>query len=158
MKILLPVDGSQLSLEAVRFAIRLAREGLQSSFVLANVQEPATLYEVMLAHDAEVLERVKGAAGEHLLQGAEALLTEAGMEYEREVLSGGDPAHALVDIIERFECDAVVMGARGLGALSGALVGSVSQALTRASPVPVMIVRPRAAPEAEADETEAPSA
>ena len=158
MKILLPVDGSQLSLEAVRFAIRLAREGLQSSFVLANVQEPATLYEVMLAHDAEVLERVKGAAGEHLLQGAEALLTEAGMEYEREVLSGGDPAHALVDIIERFECDAVVMGARGLGALSGAVVGSVSQALTRASPVPVMIVRPRAAPEAEADETEAPSA
>ena len=158
MKILLPVDGSQLSLEAVRFAIRLAREGLQSSFVLANVQEPATLYEVMLAHDAEVLERVKGAAGEHLLQGAEALLTEAGMEYEREVLSGGDPAHALVDIIERFECDAVVMGARGLGALSGAVVGSVSQALTRASPVPVMIVRPRAAPEAEADETDAPSA
>ena len=154
MKILLPVDGSQLSLEAVRFAIRLAREGLQSSFVLANVQEPATLYEVMLAHDAEVLERVKNAAGEHLLQGAEALLAEAGMEYEREVLPG-DPAHALVDIIERFECDAVVMGARGLGALSGALVGSVSQALMRASPVPVTIVRPHAAPEAEADETEA---
>jgi hypothetical protein len=49
------------------------------------------------------------------------------------------------------------MGARGLGALSGALVGSVSQALTRASPVPVTIVRPHPAPEAEADETEASS-
>ena len=56
MKILLPVDGSQLSLEAVRFAIRLVREGLQASFVLANVQEPATLYEVMVAHDADVLQ------------------------------------------------------------------------------------------------------
>jgi len=154
MKILLPVDGSELSLEAVRFAIRLVREGLGASFVLANVQEPATLYEVIRAHDAEVLEQVSNAAGEHLLQPAEALLAEAGMDYEREVVSG-DPAHALVDVIERFECDAVVMGASGLGALSGALVGSVSQALVHASPVPVMVVRPHEAPEVEADETEA---
>ncbi|TMH09724.1 MAG: universal stress protein [Betaproteobacteria bacterium] len=153
MKILLPVDGSQLSLEAVRFAIRLVREGLQASFVLANVQEPATLYEVMVAHDADVLQRVSGAAGEHLLSGAEALLNEAGFEHEREVASG-DPGHTLVDIVERFECELVVMGARGMGALSGALVGSVSQALVRASPVPVLVVKPHEAPEVEEEDIE----
>mgnify|MGYP001371858513 CR=1 FL=1 len=38
MKILLPVDGSELSLEAVRFAVRLLKNGLQGTVVLANVQ------------------------------------------------------------------------------------------------------------------------
>ncbi|MGI9132565.1 MAG: universal stress protein, partial [Rhodoferax sp.] len=39
MKILLPVDGSELSLEAVRFAVRLLLAGLAGEVVLANVQE-----------------------------------------------------------------------------------------------------------------------
>ena len=51
MKILLPVDGSDLSLEAVRYALRMAQDGLQINVVLANVQEPANLYEVLVAHD-----------------------------------------------------------------------------------------------------------
>ena len=51
MKILLPVDGSAVSLEAVRFAIRMAVAGLETSVVLANVQESATLYELVVAHD-----------------------------------------------------------------------------------------------------------
>ena len=39
MKILLPVDGSDASLDAVRHALQLIREGLRASLVLANVQE-----------------------------------------------------------------------------------------------------------------------
>lgn len=40
MKILLPFDGSATALDAVRFAISLAASGLETSVVLANVQEP----------------------------------------------------------------------------------------------------------------------
>lgn len=43
MKILLPFDGSAGALDAVRFALRLASDGLDTSVVLANVQEPASL-------------------------------------------------------------------------------------------------------------------
>ena len=142
MKILLPVDGSPMSLEAVRHAIRMMREGLRMSCVLANVQEPGTLYEVLVAHDVDVVDDVRAKAGVHLLQGGEALLTQAGIEYEIEVASG-DPAHALVDIIENYACDAVVMGACGAGPDSSATLGSVALALTRSSPVPVTVVRPR---------------
>ena len=142
MKILLPVDGSPLSLEAVRHAIGLAREGLRMSCVLANVQEPGTLYEVLVAHDAEVVDDVRARAGVHLLEGGEALLTKAGIEYEIEVASG-NPAHALVDIIENFACDAVIMGACGAGPDSSAPLGSTALALARTSPVPVTLVRPR---------------
>lgn len=148
MKILLPVDGSELSLEAVRYAIRLASEGLQMSFVIANVQEPTTLYEMMVAHDAEVLQQISAAAGANLLAGAEELLNQADLDHESEV-AAGDPAHTLIDIIERFGCDAVIMGARGMGALNAALVGSVSLEVLRASPVPVTIVKAREAQQAD---------
>lgn len=140
MKILLPADGSEPSLEAVRFAVRLVRDGLHATFVLAAVQEPTYLYEMVLAPDAEVLERVTGAAGAHALAPAQALLQEAGLTFEREIGSG-DPGQVLVELIERHHCDAVIMGARGMGALRQALLGSVSQALVHHSPVPVTIVR-----------------
>jgi nucleotide-binding universal stress UspA family protein len=141
MKVLLPVDGSEISLEAVRFAVRLARTGLRVKAVLANVQEPASLYEMVVAHDAEVINRISAEAGAHALAPAEALLKQAGIPFEREVAKG-DPAHTLLDIVERFGCDLVIMGARGMGTLRSALLGSVSHEMLHAAPVPVMIVKP----------------
>ncbi len=140
MKILLPVDGSELSLEAVRFAVRLLKEGLQGSAVLANVQEPATLYELIVAHDPEVIDRVSAEAGLHTLASAQALLDAAEISYECEVAKG-DPAHTIVDIAERFGCDMIVMGARGASALRSAMMGSVSNEVLHASGVPVVIVK-----------------
>ena len=146
MKILLPVDGSAISLEAVRFAIRMARDGLNTSVVLANVQEPSTLYELVVVHDPQVLEQVSAAAGAHTLLAAQALLDEAGIAYECEVTSG-DPAHSLVDIVERFGCDLVVMGASGTSSLRSALLGSVSNEVLHAAGVPVMIVKSGSEPD-----------
>ncbi|MDO8250041.1 MAG: universal stress protein [Rhodoferax sp.] len=140
MKILLPVDGSAVSMEAVRFAIRMAQAGLETSVVLANVQEAATLYELVVAHDPQVIEQVSAAAGAHTLLPAEALLKEANISYECEVASG-DPAHTLIDILERYGCDLVVMGASGMSTLRSALLGSVSNEVLHAAGVPVMIVK-----------------
>ncbi|MDP3700484.1 MAG: universal stress protein [Hylemonella sp.] len=144
MKILVPVDGSEISLDAVRYAVRLQREGLRASVVLANVQEPASLYEMVVAHDIGVIERVSAEAGAHALAPAEALLREAGVSFESEV-DRGDPAHTLVDILERHGCDLVVMGARGLGSMRSALLGSVSHEMLHAAGVAVMIVKSAAA-------------
>jgi nucleotide-binding universal stress UspA family protein len=140
MKILLPVDGSELSLEAVRFAVRLLKDGLSGSAVLANVQEPASLYELLVAHDPEVIDRVSAEAGVHALQAAQAELDAAAVDYEIEVAKG-DPAHTIIDISERFGCDVIVMGARGTSALRSAMMGSVSNEVLHASGVPVMIVK-----------------
>lgn len=148
MKILLPVDGSPAALQAVRHALELVRQGLDASFVLANVQAPANLYEVMTAHDPDVIREVRGAAGADLLAPAEALLDAAGADYESEV-AGGDPANTLVEIAERYGCDAIVMGARGMGGVRAALLGSVSHAVLNDSPLPVTVVR---LPEAGSDE------
>ena len=140
MKILLPFDGSAAALEAVLMAIRLAADGLDTSVVLANVQEPASLYELMVAHDPQLIEQVSAAAGANTLVPAQTLLDEAGIAYETEVATG-DPAHTLVDILENYGCDMVVMGASGTSTLRSALLGSVSNELLHAAGVPVVIVK-----------------
>ena len=140
MKILLPVDGSDAALDAVRHALHLQRDGLRASFVLVTVQEPTYTYELMLAPDADVLDRVTGAVGARALKSAEALLEAAGLAFEREIGSG-EPAPTLLEIAQRCGCEAIIMGARGRGALQSVLLGSVSQAVLQASALPVTIVK-----------------
>lgn len=140
MKILLPVDGSEAALAAVRHALALVGSGLRAEFVLANVQAPASLYEVVVAHDAAVIEQVAAGAAEHALAPARALLAAAGCVSESEV-GHGDPAHELVDIAERTGCDAVIMAAHGMAAGSGGAPGSVATWVLHHAAVPVTIVR-----------------
>jgi nucleotide-binding universal stress UspA family protein len=148
MKILLPVDGSPLALQAARLCVRMVREGLRASVQVANVHEPANLYEMLLAHDADVLQRISEEAAAHALQPAQAVLREAGLTFESGVATG-DPAHTLIDMVESFECDLVVMGARGMSRRS-AMLGSVAHEVLHAAKVPVLIVR-APAPEDDAE-------
>lgn len=140
MKILLPVDGSDGALEAVRHALRLAHDGLRASFVLANVQEPASLYEVVVAHDAQVIEQVSEAAAAHALAPAQALLRAAGVEFECEI-GHGDPGHVLVEIAERCGCDLLILGARGRDQADGDAIGPVAAAALEHAKAPVMVVK-----------------
>lgn len=140
MKILVPVDGSELSLDAVRYALGLRRQGLDADFVLANVQEPASLYELLTMRDPQLVQGMSASAGDHLLEGARQLLDAAGVGYETEIASG-DPAHTLLDIAERYGCDAIVVGARGRGGLAGPMLGSVSQVLAHDATIPVTVVK-----------------
>ncbi len=142
MKILLPVDGSEVSLEAVRHAISLVRQGLKARMVLANVQEPAHLYELVMTPDPGVIERASADAARDALLRGTALLREADIPFETEIAIG-DPAHTIVDIVERYACGMVILGARDKGSLRSALLGSVAHEVLHAAPVPVMIIKPR---------------
>ena len=140
MKLLVAVDGSELALDAVRHALRLRDAGLKADLVLATVQEPTFLYEMVLPPSSEVLERMSGAVGNGALEGAEALLRAAAMPFEREIGSG-NPAQTLIELAGRHGCEGIIVGARGLGAVRSALLGSVSQAVLHASTVPVTVVK-----------------
>lgn len=142
MKILLPIDGSEGALEAVRHALRLVHAGLRAEVVLANVQEPASLYEVVVAHNAEVIEQVSEAAAAHSLAPAQALLRAAGVPFETEI-GHGDPGHLLVDIAERFGCDLVILGARGQDISESGALGSVATAVLQHASAAVTVVRRR---------------
>ncbi len=142
MKILVAIDGSPSALCAAQHALEFVRGGLRVAFVLATVQEPTYMYETLVP-DADVLERLSGTAGSRALAGAEALFEAAGVPYQREI-GAGEPAATLLDLARHHECTGIFMGARGMGAIRGLLLGSVSQAVLLQAVVPVTIVKCKA--------------
>lgn len=157
LKILIAVDGSELSLDAVRHALHLRAQGLAAGLVLANVQEPASLYEMLTVRDPQRLVGLSASAGDHSLQAARQLCDAAGVDYEFEVASG-EPAHTLVDIAERYGCSEILVGARGKGGLRHGTLGPVAQELMHVSPLPVTIVKHPEAQERLREQEEATAA
>lgn len=146
LKFLIPVDGSPSSMLAVHHALELVGHGLKARFVVTNVQEPANLYEVMVAHDPVVLQQVSEAAARDLMQPAVDLLQAAGMQVEMAPASG-DVVPALMEAIEVYGCHGVIMGTHGAGGFKAAVLGSVSAEMARDASVPVTLVKPAEAPE-----------
>lgn len=61
-------------------------------------------------------------------------------ELTAEVIFGIYTIETIIDAAKHYECDLIVMGCRGLGAIRGAL-GSVSYGVLRAVDIPVLVVK-----------------
>jgi nucleotide-binding universal stress UspA family protein len=156
MLIMLPVDGTELSLDAVHHVLNLVGRGLAARVLLVNVQDAPHLYEVVLAPDPETLDAAADGAGQHALQAAGELLSQHGVAWTSDI-GHGDPARVLLDLAERHGCDAIVMGSGRPGILSNARLGSVAQAVVQHATLPVTIVH-HAEPEAEPGEEDSSGA
>lgn len=138
MRLLVPTDGSEPALAAVRFALRLAQEMPGSRIDLLNVQRPlkgsATVFlgsdTVRQYHEEE------GAAA---LAPAEALLRDSGVPYDARI-ARGEAAAVINSHAEEHGCDMIVMGARGSGMVA-ALLGSTADAVLGDAKVPVTLVK-----------------
>lgn len=69
-------------------------------------------------------------------------LREQGIETHALLLEGV-AAQVILEEASRLNTDLIIMGSHGHGAIVGALMGDVSQNVTRASPCPVLIVPTR---------------
>jgi nucleotide-binding universal stress UspA family protein len=58
------------------------------------------------------------------------------------LLRHGDPAKEILAVAHERQVDVICLGARGRGRIAGALLGSVSSAVLRDSPVPVVVWHP----------------
>ncbi len=139
LKIMIAVDGSDVSIEAVRQGIKLLKNGLDAHFVIAHVQKEATLLELATT-DSDLIANASIDAGMDLVAPAQELLRAAGASYEVEI-SLGEEANTLIDIATSTECELILIGATGKGGLGSILIGSVSREVARHSGLPVMIVK-----------------
>lgn len=137
--IMIAMDGSAESLQAVHHALTLVARGLRADIALVNVQEPASLLE-LATQDSDAIAVAAVEAGEHLMAEGAALLDAAGVGYSMEVVLG-EPSTVLADMAEQINADFVMVGARGMGAIESALVGSVSKALISHCSKPVLVVK-----------------
>lgn len=140
-KILIAVDGSENSLRAVRYVIAekdVYREPL--SAVLINVQAPVVSGAVKTFLSPDQIENYYREEGEAALASARDLLAAAGMLAEHRILVG-DVAQTIARVAKEKGCAQIVMGTRGLGAVSGMLLGSVAAKVLHIAEVPVVLLK-----------------
>ena len=140
--IAIATDGSDSAALALEFAIELARDTGASLQVL-SVRPPRAVGRGGAGPAIFEVEEVGGA--ERIVEAAVQRAREGGVDAAPHV-AHGDVVKSISEAASLFEAELLVVGSRGLGALSGAVLGSVSHALVRESPVPVTIVRHVAVP------------
>lgn len=139
-KWLIPVDGSEASLQAVKLAIEDARQlPSGAELVLINVQTPLTR-DITRFINAETLNEFHEENGTEALAEARQLLDASGLKYISKVLVG-ESAPSITDYASANACTRIVMGARGLGSVVGLLMGSVTTKVVHLSTVPVLLVK-----------------
>jgi nucleotide-binding universal stress UspA family protein len=133
--ILLATDGSESSKRALEFAIDLATDA-HARLEIVSVRPP----RVAGRGGAPVLEVEQFEGPEHIADAAANTARAAGVDAHPHA-AHGDVVTSIADAATTLGADLLVVGSRGLGSVSGAMLGSVSQALVRRSPVPVTVVR-----------------
>lgn len=136
-KILVPVDGSANSKRAFEKAVSLASGG--SATALYVIETPPTVYvESQKVLDAAMAKYKKEA--DEVLDGYEAMAASHGIKIEA-VIAEGDPGTAIVSYAEKGGFDMIVMGSRGRGKITEAVLGSVSSKVLKDAKCPVVIVK-----------------
>jgi nucleotide-binding universal stress UspA family protein len=138
-KILVATDGSPACSEAVELALELATEH-QATLAFVHVVPlidalPMSGFGMTGAIPHTVCEEDRKP-----LEGAAALAEEHGVEATTALLAG-DTVNEIVTFADSLDVDLIVVGSRGHGALTSALLGSVSRGVLRESKRPVLIVR-----------------
>jgi len=59
----------------------------------------------------------------------------------RTILMEGRPSATIVDVAEKEGCDMIVMGSRGIGGITGWVLGSTSHRVAASCKKPVMIIK-----------------
>jgi nucleotide-binding universal stress UspA family protein len=94
----------------------------------------------------------------HVVRDTERVRVEAPLDRELRVafrVVHGSPAEQLIDFASEQDAAILITGTRGRGAISSALLGSVSAAVVRAAPAPVMLVGPTVVSEPPAERRQA---
>ncbi len=139
-KALVPVDGSSNSERAVRHVVALAEINPALDVVLLNVQPPVSDWEVRSFLKKEEIEAMEESRGGDALASARGLLDAAEVRYTPLVLIG-PIAETIARTALEQNCDGIVMGTRGLGAVAGAVLGSVASQVVHLADVPVTLVK-----------------
>ncbi len=142
MKLLLAVDGSAHSQRAAQYVRQLAQTcpGTHTLF-LVNVQERPDAPELLSHMTEEEIDAFARARGQEVLALFTPLWPGTDLVVTPAVLVGERVAETLVDFAVCHQCDLIVMGTRGLGTFSGALLGSVSHQVLEKTPVPVTLIK-----------------
>jgi nucleotide-binding universal stress UspA family protein len=138
-KILVPVDGSDQSVQAARWAAQLAaRTG--GSLILLHVHDGPGSETMGLSSLSrrEIEESGQRIAGPSFERARAAIGSGVSVET---LVSLGHPADEIVALARKHAVNLIVMGSRGLSPVREILLGSVSEKVIRHAHCAVTVVR-----------------
>lgn len=141
-KILVPVDGSQASFDAIQHAINIAKmnDGRIDLIHVVNIMNQVQVCpQFQTSYLSEDYLESFGTVANEIL--AEAISKIPKPLIGQVAMRSGNPRESLKDFIEHNRYDLVIVGSRGLGALPGLLLGSVSQFLVKHVECPIMVIK-----------------
>jgi nucleotide-binding universal stress UspA family protein len=143
-RILCPVDFSELSFLALKYAAVGAREYGAELTVLHAQSFDLPRYFVR-SESSVLLRELSGAkkrAQDYLASGVQEVLGNARkhLSLRYDVLDA-DPLDAILDAAEKRKTDLIVLGTHGYGRVKRLLLGSVAENVFRNARVPVFLVR-----------------
>lgn len=140
MRVLTPIDGSPESLHALE--LLLDRAGWYATPLeihLLNVQRPLP-QDVSRFIDAEALREFHHDAGMACLVPARDKAAARGNPCTCHVVVG-EAGEAIVHFARQLDCQQIALGARGLGALPGLVLGSVTTRVLHLADRPVLVLK-----------------
>lgn len=153
-EILVATDGSPAADAALDEALALAHEtgsGIAVMTVWRALQGDFGLAYPSTAVLADILEAERAHA-ETTLGAAISRAEEAGVQIVTR-LATGDPAETVCAYADEIDARLVAVGTRGHGTVASLMLGSVSQAVVRHAPCPVLVVRDPRRPREQARRT-----
>jgi nucleotide-binding universal stress UspA family protein len=142
MRILLAVDGSKYSLDAVDCVIEHAdwyREPPQVELVTVHLPIPK-LPGFGIAVGKRQLQKYYEEEGEARLASAKKKLDAAGIKYVTRVLVG-PVAQSIVKHARESSCDLICLGSRGMSSAASLLLGSTASKVLGLATLPVLLVK-----------------
>ncbi len=137
-RVLVAVDGSEVSMRALDHAARIAQEDGAELYALHVVPSPPFEYQGVLA---DYYDQARHSSS-RWMKDVEAGAAKRGMRVRTETVVG---ASSIVDTIvgyaESISCDLLVTGTRGRTPSSSMLMGSVAMGLVEGAKCPVLVVR-----------------
>jgi nucleotide-binding universal stress UspA family protein len=135
--ILVPVDGSPASLDAVALACSIGKRNKGKVFAVHVIEVKRSL-----PLDAELV--TEANSGEDVLTRAERVASEVDFQIEGELLQAREAGHAIVDEAMERAVDLILLGTehRGVGEYQ---MGRVTQYVVKAAPCNVWLWRHRVA-------------
>lgn len=143
MQILLAVDGSKNSLDAVNSLIRHVdwyREPPTVHLTYVHLPVPKVGGIAGGGPSKTTLANYYREEGEQALAKARKLLDKAGIPHEDAILVG-PIAETIVKHADNEKCELICMGTRGLGGVANLVMGSVATKVLHNASIPVLLVK-----------------
>ncbi|HUO77966.1 MAG TPA: universal stress protein [Thermodesulfovibrionales bacterium] len=142
MKILVPVDGSRYSREALKVAVEFAKTR-GAEICLLNVVTDFTDIdlEISAGERDRVTQRLE-SRGESIIQEARRMLEAEKVSADcRSNVVATSITDAIIDVAEKEKMDLIVIGSRGLSKSSRFKLGSVASKVVAYAPCSVYVVK-----------------